>query len=69
MRAKWLALGISALCAVYLVVAGIRAWTLLSSGEWQGVLLGLGVLLVPLLVGGAVAARAEVRSGHRVDGA
>ncbi len=62
MRGKWLALGISALCAVYLVVAGIRAWTLLSSGEWQGVLLGLGVLLVPLLVGGAVVR--ELRFGQ-----
>lgn len=46
MKAKWVALGVTALCAVYLVVAGLRAWALLTSGQWEGVLLGVGVLLV-----------------------
>lgn len=62
MKAKWVAYGLIGLCAVYLVVAAWRAWTLIRSGDWQGVLLGVGVLLVPLLVTWALVR--EVRFGH-----
>lgn len=65
MKAKWVALALAGLCAAYLVAAALRAWALLTSGEWQGALLGVGVLLVPLLVGWAVVR--ELRFGQLTE--
>ena len=62
MKAKWVAFLLTGLCGVYLVVAGMRAWTLMTSGHAQGVLLGVGVLLVPLLVAWALVR--ELRFGQ-----
>lgn len=50
-----------AVLAFYLVLAGWRAVLLLREGSWLGVLLGFGVLLLPL-VGGYVVVR-EVQFG------
>lgn len=55
MRAKGVVLVITVLFALYLVLLGQRAWLLLTSGTTSGVLLGIGVALVPLLCGWAVA--------------
>lgn len=50
-----------AVLAVYFGLAGHRAWVLLRSGELVLMLLGLGVLLLPVV--GAVLVGAELRFG------
>jgi len=47
--------------AAYLLLLGQRAWLLLTSGELVGVLLGLGVLLIPVV--GTVLVVKEVQFG------
>jgi len=50
-----------AVLVVYFVLTGQRAWMLLRSGEPVLMLLGLGVLILPIV--GAVLVAAEVRFG------
>ena len=54
MRAKWLATALAAAVLFYLVTLGHRGWILVTSGQPGGVALGVGVLLLPFLVGWAV---------------
>lgn len=54
MRTKALVAVLVAGVVFYLVLLGQRAWMLLTSGSTAGVLLGVGVLALPLLVGWAV---------------
>jgi cytochrome c-type biogenesis protein CcmH/NrfG len=53
-KAKWVAVGLTAVLAFYLVTLGQRGWALLTSGETSGAVMGVGVLLLPVLVGWAV---------------
>jgi hypothetical protein len=53
-RAKWVAVGLSLAVAFYLVTLGQRGVALIGTGEPGAVALGVGVLLLPLLVGWAV---------------
>jgi len=53
-RTKVVVVVVTALCLLYVVVLGQRAWLLLISGSVVGVLLGAGVLVIPVLVAGSV---------------
>lgn len=64
-RAKWVALGITALFAVYVVLIGQRAWGLVTSGSAAGVLLGVGAALVGLLCAWGVLR--ELRFGQQAE--
>jgi hypothetical protein len=71
-KAKWVAVLLAAAVLFYLVTLGQRGWVLVSSGEPGGVALGAGVLLLPLLVGWAVAREmrfgvATERMAHRLE--
>ena len=61
MRTKVLVAVLAAAVLFYLVTLGQRGWVLVTSGRTAGVLLGVGVLLLPVLVGWAV--WREVRFG------
>jgi uncharacterized membrane protein YccC len=62
LRAKWVAAGLAAVLVGYLVVLGGRGVALIGSGRPVGVLLGLGVLVVPAVCAWAV--WRELRFGH-----
>ena len=64
-RAKWVALAITALFAVYAVLIGQRAWGFLTSGSTAGALLGVGTALLGLLCAGAVVR--ELRFGQQTE--
>ncbi|WNB84898.1 hypothetical protein [Cellulomonas sp. ATA003] len=53
-RAVLGALALTALLAIYVVVVALRGVALIATGEPVGVLLGLGVLLLPLLAVGLI---------------
>lgn len=53
-KAKWVALALTALFAIYIVLIGQRAWSFVTSGSTAGVLLGVGAALIGLLCAGAV---------------
>jgi hypothetical protein len=55
LRAVLGAVAVTALLAIYVVVVGVRGIALLRTGEPVGVVLGVGVLLLPLLAAGLVA--------------
>ena len=48
------AIAVTALLAIYVVVVGVRGVALLQTGEPVGVVLGAGVLLLPVLAAGLV---------------
>jgi hypothetical protein len=64
-RAKWLAVLLAGAVLFYLVTLGQRGWILVTSGKPGGVALGVGVLLLPFLVGWAVAR--ELRFGAATE--
>jgi len=65
LRAKVVALVVVALCLLYVVLLGQRAWLLLTSGEPVGLALGAALMVVPVLVGAAVLR--EVRFGAQTE--
>ncbi|MFP5334707.1 MAG: tetratricopeptide repeat protein [Actinomycetes bacterium] len=65
MRAKWVAGLLAAAVAFYLVLLGQRSWVLLTSGEPGAVVLGVGVLVLPVLVAWAV--WREIRFGRATE--
>lgn len=65
MRAKWVAGLLTAAVAFYLVLLGQRSWVLLTSGEPGAVVLGVGVLVLPVLVAWAV--WREIRFGMATE--
>lgn len=62
MRAKWIALALTAVLAFYLVTLGQRGVALVATGDPVAVGLGVGVLLLPFLGGYAVVR--ELRFGQ-----
>jgi cytochrome c-type biogenesis protein CcmH/NrfG len=72
-KAKWVALGLTAAVLFYLVTLGQRGWVLVTSGEAGGIALGVGVLLLPVVVAWAVwrelrFGMATERPARRLDG-
>lgn len=65
MRAKWTAWTLAAVLALYLLTLGRRGVLLVSTGEPDAVLLGVGVLLVPAVCAWAVAR--ELAFGARTE--
>ena len=61
MTARRVVVVLVAAVVVYLLILGQRAWLLITSGEPVGVVLGLGVVLLPIV--GAVLVVQEVRFG------
>lgn len=62
MKAKWVAAGLAAVLVGYLYVLGGRGVALIRSGGPVGVLLGVGVLVVPLVCAWALCR--ELRFGR-----
>lgn len=54
MRGKAVAVGLALVVVFYLVLLGQRGWLLVTSGEPGPLLLGLGLLVLPLVVAWAV---------------
>jgi hypothetical protein len=65
MRAKWVAIGLAVVAGVYFVLLGGRGVAMIASGRPVGVLLGAGVLLVPLLCAWSVLR--ELRFGRATE--
>ncbi len=65
MRARSVALGLAAVLVCYLAAVGYRGVLLVRDGRPAFVLLGLGVLLLPLV--GAWVVIAELRFGRRTE--
>lgn len=61
-RWAWL---LAAAVAAYLVLAGVRGWALLTSGEVTGVLLGVAVLALPVV--GAWVVWREIAFGYAMQ--
>lgn len=65
MSAKWIAVGLALAVLFYLVTLGQRGVALLGTGEPGPVLLGVGVLVLPVLVGWSVVR--ELLFGRRTE--
>jgi len=63
MKAKHVATGLALACAVYLLLIGYQALVLIGTGEVAAVVLGVGLLVLPV-IGGWVVGR-ELRFGHK----
>ncbi|HEX5510117.1 MAG TPA: hypothetical protein VFX41_00250 [Actinomycetales bacterium] len=65
MKAKWSALLVALVALAYFALLGWRGYVLLGSGELAGVLLGVGVLIVPVVCLWAVVR--ELQFGRRTE--
>ena len=65
LKAKWVALAVTALFAVYVVLIGQRAWSFVTSGSTAGLLLGVGTAILAMLCAGAVLR--ELRFGQQTE--
>lgn len=65
MKARRVALGLTGLLAVYMLVVGYRGVLLIADGRPAFVLLGIGVVLLPLV--GVWIVMQELRFGRRVE--
>lgn len=62
MRSRVVVGVLTIVCLVYLVLIGVRGIELILAGGSRNVIFGVGVLLIPILVGGLIAR--ELRFGY-----